>query len=109
MMYVAIFLLSVFISSVSQTILKTSANEVHENAWKEYLNLKVVAAYVMFFASSLITVLAYRYVSLSMGTVLEASGYIFIAILGYFFLKEHIGRRKLIGLCCILLGIIIFV
>lgn len=108
MKYIIIFLFSVFISSVSQIILKKSANEEHKNALQEYLNVKVILAYGMFFLSSLITILAYKYVPLSMGPILESSGYIFVAVLGYIFLKEHVGKRKLLGLCCIFVGIIIF-
>lgn len=108
MKYIIIFLFSVFISSVSQTILKSSANEKHENVLYDYINIKVILAYTIFFVSSLITVYAYRFVPLSMGVILEASGYIFVAILGYVFLKEKIGKRKLFGLGFILTGIIIF-
>lgn len=108
MKYIIIFLFSVFISSISQTILKKSANEKHESALAEYLNVKVVLAYGLFFLSNLITIFALKYVPLSMGSILESSGYIFITILGYVFLKEHVGRRKRIGLCCILIGIVIY-
>lgn len=107
-MYIAIFLLSVFISSISQILLKSSANREHKSALREYFNPKVVIAYGMFFAATLITILAYRYVPLSMGGILEASGYIFVAVLSYFFLHERIGKRKFLGLLLILGGIIIF-
>lgn len=108
MMYVAIFLFSVLISSISQILLKSSADRQYKNALQEYLNPKVIIAYAMFFAATLITILAYRYVPLSMGGILEASGYIFVAVLSYFFLHEKIGKRKLMGLLLILGGIIIF-
>lgn len=106
--YIIIFVASVFISSVSQTILKTSANESHENSWSEYLNFKVLIAYFLFFLSSFVTILAYRKIPLSLGPVLEASGYVFVSILGVIFLKEKIGKKKLIGLAAILLGIVVF-
>lgn len=108
MMYIAIFLISVLVSSISQTILKMSANEKHDNSLKEYLNFKVIFAYGLFFLSSLITILAYKQVPLALGPILEASGYIFVTILGVCFLKEHISKRKLLGLGLILAGIIIF-
>lgn len=107
MSYVFLFLFSVFISSVSQIILKASASEQYDNIVKEYLNAKVICAYGIFFASSLLTVLAYRYIPLSLGPVLEASGYIFVSVLGYVFLKERISRRKMIGLLLIVLGIVV--
>lgn len=105
--YVILFLFSVFISSVSQILLKTSSGEKKERLIDEYLNPKVIIAYGIFFASSLLTVFAYKYVPLSMGPILEASGYIFVSILGYVCLHEKIGKRKLIGMACILLGIVI--
>ena len=106
--YIALFLFSVFISSVSQIMLKTSANINYKRWIDEYLNPKVIVAYGLFFASSLLTVFAYKYVPLSMGPILEATGYVFVSVLGYFVLKEKIGKRKIIGLIIIISGIIIF-
>lgn len=105
--YITLFLFSVFISSVSQIVLKTSANENHDSSLKEYLNVRVIAAYGIFFLSSLLTVLAYRKVPLSLGPVLETTGYIWVTILGYFILKEKVSRQKLIGLIVIIIGIIV--
>ena len=77
MKYIVLFLFSVFISSVSQILLKSSAKQQYEKSWKDYLNWKVIVAYGIFFISSLLTVFAYRYVPLSMGPILEASGYLY--------------------------------
>ena len=108
MIYILIFLLSVFVSSLSQILLKTSADKKYDNIIKEYLNFKVIFAYGLFFISTMITVAAYKYVSLSMGAVLEASGYIFVTVLGKIFLKEKITNRKITGLAVILVGILVF-
>ena len=108
MTYILIFLGSVLISSISQVLLKSSANKKHENPLMEYLNPKVIFAYGMFFLATLITIIAYKNVPLSMGGILEASGYIFVAVLSYIFLHEKISKRKCIGLGIILLGILIF-
>lgn len=107
-LYIFLFVFSVFISSVSQTILKTSAEKKYDNRLQEYLNPKVIVAYGIFFSSSLITVVAYKYVPLSLGPILESCGYIFITLLGYFILHEKVGKKKLIGLIVILMGIGIF-
>lgn len=104
---VLIFLFSVFISSVSQIILKKSAQKKYDSKIKEYLNLYVISAYAVFFISSLITVYSYKNVPLSAGTAIEASGYFFIALLDRFILKQKIGKRKLIGLSVIITGIVI--
>lgn len=106
--YVLLFVFSVFIASVSQTILKISAEKKYDSRLQEYLNPKVIIAYGMFFLSSLITVVAYKYVPLSMGPILESSGYIFVTLLGFFVLHEKIGKKKLMGLLVILAGITIF-
>lgn len=106
--YILIFLVSVFISSASQIVLKKSANKKYKNVLREYLNPSVIIAYGLFFTSSLLTVLAYKGVPLSMGPILEATGYIWVSILGMFFLKEHIKPKKAIGLLVIIIGILIF-
>ena len=107
MKYIALFFFSVFIASVSQIILKVSAKEEHGGGLREYLNLKVILAYGIFFISSLLTVLSYKYVPLSMGPVIESSGYIFVAVLSFLLLKEHIGKKKILGLMLIMIGIIV--
>lgn len=105
--YIFIYLFSVFISSVAQVILKSSAEDVHNSIIKEYLNIKVIVSYSILLCASLITIIAYKRVPFSFGIVLESSGYIFVTILSYVFLKEKIGKQKFLGMLCILMGIII--
>lgn len=107
MLYIIIFLFSVFISAISQVVLKTSANQKHDKWWKDYLNFKVIVAYGIFFVSSFITIFAYKGVPFSLGPMLEATGYLWVAILGYIFLKEKVTNRKKLGLLLIIVGIII--
>lgn len=103
-----VLLVSVFISSVSQVLLKKAADRTYKNKLSEYLNPLVIGAYAMFFGSVILTMLALRYVPLSMSPILESTGYIFVAVLGYFFLKERFSRRKITGICLILAGIAVF-
>lgn len=107
-LFSVIFIFSVLISSVSQIMLKMSTLKHYDSKIKEYLNPLVIIAYGIFFASSFITLLSYKYVPLSMGPVLESSGYIFVGYLGYFILKEKLSKRKLIGMLIIFFGISIF-
>ena len=106
--YIMLFIGSVFISSASQILLKRSADVKYESKIQEYLNPRVIIAYGIFFSASLITIIAYRGVPLSLGPVLEASGYVFVTILGRIFLHEKVSRRKLLGLFLILVGIVVF-
>lgn len=105
---VCILLFSVFISSVSQILLKKAANRTYESPLKEYLNPLVIGAYGMFFCPVILTMLALKYVPLSMSPILESTGYIFVSVMGYFFLKEKFTKRKLAGFALILAGVIIF-
>ena len=106
--FILIFLVSVFISSVSQIILKKSAEIKYDSVIKEYLNIRVIGAYSMFFLSTLLTMYAYTGVPLTLGTLLESAGYIYIPVLSFFFLKEKITLRMVIGSLFIICGIIIY-
>ena len=107
MKYYLLFLVSVLISSISQIVLKVSANRKHENAIKEYLNPLVIAAYGMFFFATMLTAMAYRGVPLLMGPVLEATGYVYVASLSVLILKEKMGFRKILGNVLIIVGIVV--
>ena len=89
-------------------MLKKSADKQYDNKLKEYLNPWVIISYGLFFGATLCTVIAYKYVPLSLGPILESAGYFFVTILGVLFLKEKVGRKKAIGLLLILTGIIVF-
>ena len=106
--YIFIFLFSVLISSIAQIILKKSAGKKYDSVIKEYLNIRVIGAYSIFFLSTLLTMYAYKGVPLTLGTLLEAAGYIYIPILSFFILKEKITPRMVIGSLFIICGIIVY-
>lgn len=106
--YLFIGFFSVFVSSVSQTILKKASLVERKSFLEEYLNLPVILAYAMFFGSTLLTMLAYKKLPLSMSPAFESTSYIFVTIFGVTVFKEKVGRRKLFALLLILLGVIIF-
>ena len=101
----AVMLLGVLISSVAQVLLKKAARRKHGSLVKEYLNLPVIAAYAIFFAATLLTVYAYRVVPLSMGAILEATGYLYVTAFGVLVFREKLNLRKLLALALILSGI----
>jgi multidrug transporter EmrE-like cation transporter len=106
--YVAFLLVGVFISAISQVLLKKAAIKHHSSVIREYLNWKVIIAYLLFFCSTLISVYAYRGVPLSMGAVLEATSYIYVTIFGVAIFKENINGRKILALTFIISGIAVF-
>ena len=103
--YIIIFLFSVFVSSCSQVILKKSAKKEYKHVIFEYLNLRVIFSYGLFFVSTLLTMYAYKGVPLTFGSLLESVGYIYILILSKLFLKEKITLTKVIGNLFITAGI----
>lgn len=106
--HLCIMVVSVFISSVSQVMLKKSAQKKYPSKIREYLNPVVIIAYALFFGCTFITMYALRVVPLSTWPVIEASGYIFVAVLSFIFLKEKLSKRQLAGMAIIVAGIIIF-
>lgn len=101
-------LFGVFISAISQVMLKKSAMQDHESAIREYLNPLVVFAYVMFVGSTLLSVIAYKGIPLSMGPILEATGYIYVTIFGVTIFHEKMNKKKVLALALIIGGIAVY-
>ena len=100
--------INTLISSLSQIILKKSAQKKYDSKIKEYLNPLVIFAYILVFSCTLISVYVLKVVPLSMAPILEASGYIFIAILSYFFFNEKLTKEQMLGMMLIISGIVIY-
>lgn len=108
LLYSAFLLLGVFISAVSQVLLKKAAMKKYACAIREYLNPLVIVAYLLFFGTTFLSILAYRVIPLSWGPVLESTSYVYVTVFGVCIFKERLTRRKLIALGSILLGILIY-
>lgn len=105
--YLAIYLGSVFLASISQILLKIGADRQYESRIREYLNGPVILGYGLMAVSMAAGMFAYRGVPLSFGPVIETLGYVFVAVLGWLFLKEKFGRRKMFGMALIIAGILV--
>lgn len=106
--YSLIMISGTLICSVSQIMLKKSAEKKYPNKLREYLNPLVIIAYIMFFGTTFISMYALKVVPLSMAPILEASGYIFVAVLSFVFLKEKMTKKQLLGMALILIGIVVY-
>lgn len=106
--YSGIMIISTLISSFSQILLKKSAKKTYPSKIKEYLNPLVIIGYGLFFCCTLTSVYCLKVVPLSMSPILEASGYIFVAVLSYIFFKEKLTKKQLVGMALIIIGIVIF-
>ncbi len=105
--YIIIFISASLISAFSQILLKIAARRKYSSWIYEYLNVRVISAYAIFFIATLITVYCYKVVPLSLGAMLEASGYVFVTVLGRIILKEKVCKQKLAGMALVILGVVI--
>ncbi len=106
--YAGIMLLGVFISSVAQVLLKKAAQKQYNSVLEEYLNLPVITAYTILFGATFLSIYAYKVVPLSMGPILEATGYIWVTIFGVTIFKEKLDAWRLSALALIIGGIVVY-
>ncbi len=106
--YSCILVTGTLVSSFSQIMLKKSAQKTYSSKLREYLNPLVIIAYGLFFCCTLLSLYALKVVPLSMSPILEASGYIFVAILSFIFFKEKLTKKQLIGMAMIIGGIVVY-
>lgn len=98
----------VTIAAFSQVLLKTSANRPHEGFWKQYLNWRVITGYFMLLASMLLAVWAYAGMDYKYGPAIESIGFALVAFLSWWILKEKMTWKKMLGIACIVGGLIVF-
>ena len=103
----ALFLLGVFISSFSQILLKKSAGQNGSSGIKAYLNLFVIISYILFVFSTLVSLLCLKIIPLSKAPVLDSASYIFVAVLSRFFFNEKLNAQKIAGFIFIMAGIFV--
>lgn len=106
--YACVLLFGVFISAISQVMLKKAASKKYDSVIKEYLNPLVITAYGIFFISTFLSILAYKGIPLSMGPILEATSYLYVTFFGVKIFGERMTKKKWVALGFILVGIVIY-
>ena len=106
--YAGIYALGVFLAAVSQVLLKMEAMKEHDSLLAEYLNPMVIFAYGIFVLTTLMTVIAYWVIPVSLGAVLEATSYLYVTAFGALIFKERITWQKAAAIGVIILGVVIF-
>ena len=109
MLYYLIVISGIFACSLSQLLLKRSANGRHQSRIGEIVNPLVIVAYGVFLCSLLINIWAMRHgVQLKEMAMLESLGYIFVPLLSIVLLKEQLYIRTVIGIVIVFFGLIVF-
>ena len=106
--YCCILLFGVFISSISQVMLKKSAVRQYNSVIQEYLNPHVIAAYILFIGTTFLSILAYRVIPLSMGPIMETTSYIYVTYFGIRIFHEQICYKKILAVALIIAGILVY-
>lgn len=101
--YIIMFIISIFIASYSQILLKKGASK--EN---KYINKYTIVGYSLMIISTLFTLLAYKGVNLSFSQIIQSMSFIFVVILSRIILKEKISKRNILGMFLIIIGMIIY-
>ena len=102
-------ILGILSCSLSQLLLKKSAKVVHSSKVNEVLNPMVIIAYAVFFCSLLVNIWAMsKGLQLKEMAMLESLGYVFVPILSFLVLKEHITLRTVCATLMVVLGIFVF-
>lgn len=99
---------SVFVASISQILLKQSAQTEHKNIFLKFLNWRVILGYMLMFGTTIINVFAYRGVELRITPMIESTGIIWVTILAACFLGERPSKKALLSIAVTVIGIIIF-
>lgn len=103
-----LYLCSVFLSAVSQVLLKKAALRHHDSVIAEYMDLRVITGYALFFGCTFLTMLAYRGIPLSLGPVLETTSYIYVTVFGVILFHEKINIQKVLAIGLIVWGVLIY-
>lgn len=107
--YYILGIVVVFVSSLSQILLKLAANDKNNRSFKTVFNFKVILAYVILFAMMFVNArFVYQHVEMNSIAIIEAFAYVFIPVLSLFVLREKISQRQWIGIILILIGILVF-
>lgn len=105
--FMGLNLLSVFLASCTQVILKKSAMNKSLSGIRYFVNPATVTAYAIFFCCCILTFYCLSHLPMITVNVLECSSYVYILCLDRIFFGKAVTVRKLAGNLLIVAGILI--
>lgn len=100
---ILLFVISVLIASYSQIILKKGAEQKNI-----YINRYTILGYSLMVISTVLTLIGYKQVSLTLSGIIQTLSFVFVPIFSYIFLKKKIEKRTILGIAIIICGIVIY-
>lgn len=108
MVCIGIMVVNAFLSACSQILLKKSSLDKHSSLWQEYINWRVMTAYLIYVYVLLSNAFAYQGVAYKYGSIIGTASYFFLMLLSKLMLKETISRKTIIGNIIIVTGMIVY-
>ena len=110
-MFNVFFLIMIFgelLAAVSQVLLKKSSQKTYPNFIREYLNVLVIGGYGLLVLSMIVGIFCYKGLGYMGVVVMEPIAYILVMFFSRIIFKEKITVNKVIGMCLIIGGIVVF-
>lgn len=104
---VASMVLASVIAAVATFLLKRGAAETRLSLHQFHISLQVIGAAFLYLLSSVFSLLALLGAQLSVLVPVTALEYVWVLLLAKGFLRERIGAPKVLGVACIMLGVIL--
>lgn len=106
--YIWIMFGTTFFSAFSQILLKQSAEKTYKSFIYEYVNWRVVTAYIIYFIVLFVNTYAYTRVDMKYGSVIDTFSYVMVLALSFVILRERFTKKQLLGNLLIAIGIFIY-
>ena len=97
---------AVILTAISHILLKTAATR--NSGVRLWLNARAITAYVLMFATTLMSLYAFRVVPLRANVVIAPLVLLGVAVLSVTTLGEHLTKRQIFGCAVILAGIAVY-
>ncbi len=108
MLYYGIVITGTIVASFSQILLKKGAMRPHVSFIRDYLNVPVIAGYMMMMFSVVCSMTGLRGIDFLNVPVIEATGFVLVPVLSYIFFKEKFTKYKIAGIAFIIAGMIVY-
>lgn len=105
---IGVMVLSSFLASISQVLLKKSAKRTYSQKIKEFVNPYVISGYILLMLTMVMNVFAFQYLPYKVGPIISTLSYVFVFLLSYFIFKEKITKQKFLGIILIICGVLLF-
>jgi drug/metabolite transporter (DMT)-like permease len=97
------------IASIAQLLLKKSSVSSHNSVVFEYLNIRVILGYCLMISSLLMNIYAMKNgVLVKEVSSMESLSYLFVPLLSFLIFNERLSKKKIVSICIIIVGVLIF-